>query len=559
MGICLTGVGCATAPGGVTAGRTSALENAPALENASRPGTAAADTTPRQDAASAAQEAQPRQRTWADAIIYFVIVDRFADGDTSTNVQVDPSQPGSFHGGDLEGLLEHLDEIADLGVTALWITPVVRNIPDFVTGAGFPDWAYHGYWADDFESLDPRFGTEAELAALAKACHERGIALLLDVVYNHVGYGSHYLDDPATRGWLRVGSACGDDDVTTCVAGLPDLKTELPEVADYLMSAHLGLASRVGLDGFRLDTVKHVGHEMWRQHRARVRRELGDDFFLLGEVWGGDAKVLDPWFEDDELDAGFDFSFAGSVLAWIQGRGRTVAFDRYLTRRHQVRPGHFLAHYLSSHDVPTALYRLDGDTVAYRLAVMLQMTTFGLPVLYYGEEVGRLGGDWPANRSDMPWGARDILPGAGIPRDEALRADIQRMIAIRRRHPALSRGSHQPLSTDGDLLVFARQLEPADDASAVDATLRDNTISEDTISEDTISGDPTSGDRVVVAINRGTTEAVVSLATADLLPEGWQGGTLVDVWNESELEVDDAEVVLHVAPRSARIIVAQRP
>ncbi len=112
-----------------------------------------------------------RHREWADAVIYFVIVDRFADGDPATNVEVDPAQAGYFHGGDLLGLTQKLDEIADLGVTALWITPVVKNIDGFVTGAGFPDCGYHGYWADDFSRLDRRFGTEAELEALVAACH----------------------------------------------------------------------------------------------------------------------------------------------------------------------------------------------------------------------------------------------------------------------------------------------------------------------------------------------------------------------------------------------------
>ena len=416
--------------------------------------------------------AQFRQASWSDAVLYFVILDRYADGDIATNREVDPSQPGYFHGGDLTGLIEHIDEIADLGVTALWVTPVVKNIDGFVTGAGFPDWGYHGYWADDFTRLDDRFGTEDELAALVTACHARGIKVLLDVVYNHVGYDSHYVEDPKYQSWLRVGGECGDDDLTMCVAGLPDLRTELPEVADYLMKAHLDRAKRVGLDGFRLDTVKHVSHEFWQEHRRRTRAQLGDDFFLLGEVWGGNPEVLDAYFAADEMDAGFDFTFQGSVVAWLEGRGRTVAFSHYLERRHRTRPGYHLAQFLSSHDVPTAPYLLKDDWQRYRLAVALQMTTVGIPVMYYGEEVGRKGGDWPDNRSDMPWGEHDIRPGYGIPRDEALRADVARLVAIRRAHPALSRGGYQELSSDGDLLVFLRD-------------------------------DPASGDAVLVAVNRG--------------------------------------------------------
>jgi alpha-amylase len=477
-------------------------------------------------ATDAAPDAAPVSfADWVDGVLYFAIVDRFADGDPRNNRQVDPVAKGAFHGGDLAGLRAHLDEIAELGVTALWITPVVKNIDGFVTGAGFPDWAYHGYWADDFTRLDPRFGGEEELRALVEACHRRGIRLLLDVVYNHAGYGSRYLTDSRTRGWLRSNEAgsCGADDLTSCVAGLPDFETEHAEVAAYLMDAHLGLAQRVGLDGFRLDTVKHVDHPFWREHRRRSRSELGPGFFLLGEVWGGDAQVLDPWFAGDEMDAGFDFSFQGSVLAWIQGRGRTVAFDRYLQSRQRVRPGYLLAHFLSSHDVPGALHQLGGDQHLFRLALVLQMTSRGLPVVYYGEEVGRPGGDWPENRSDMPWGERRIAPGAGKPRDEALREDYRRLVALRRAHPALSRGAHAALSTDGDLLVFERR-------------------------------DEAGGDAVVVAVNRGSAPARAAFAP----PAEWTGRVPRRLWPAGEplpiAEPGAAAVAVDVPARSALIL-----
>jgi glycosidase len=466
------------------------------------------------------------QESWQDAILYFVIVDRWADGDPGNNLNVDRSAKGTFHGGDLAGLRQNLDEIADLGATAIWITPVVRNIEGFVTGAGFPDWGYHGYWADDFYSLDPRFGTEAELKALVDEAHARGLKVLLDVVYNHAGYDSSYLKNPKTRGWLRIESlgTCGQDDLTSCVSGLPDFKTELPEVRDYLLEAHLSLAERVGLDGFRLDTVKHVAHDFWAEHRRRTEQRLGQDFFLIGEVWGGDAKSLDPWFAGDEMDAGFDFSFQGSTLGFLQGRGRTVAFDRYLQKRHEVRPGYHLSPYLSSHDVKGALSILEGDKELFQLAALLQMTSFGIPMVYYGEEVGRPGGDWPDNRSDMPWGDRRIQPGAGKPRDEALRAGYKKLIATRRAHSALSRGGYTSLSAEGDLLVFLRRDERTKDA-------------------------------VVVAVNRGTAPATASFDA----PAEWGEAPVRDVWNGEEVARTGGRIETQVAPRRARILTVERP
>lgn len=462
------------------------------------------------------------QRDWSDAVLYFVVLDRFADGDPGNCAVRDPAAPGTFHGGDLAGLTAHLDEIASLGATAIWITPVVDNIDGFVTGAGFPDWAYHGYWADDFTRLDARFGTEAELAALVTAAHERGMKVLLDVVYNHAGYGSRYLTDPRYAGWLRseARGECGQDDLTSCVSGLPDFRTELPEVAEYLLEAHLGLAERVGLDGFRLDTVKHVDHPFWQEHRRRTRERLGADFFLVGEVWGGDAASLDPWFAGDEMDAGFDFSFQGSVLGWLSGRGRTIAFDRYLQSRHRTRSGHHLAQFLSSHDVQGALSLLGGDKEAFRLAALLQMTTVGIPTVYYGEEVGRPGGDWPANRGDMPWGDREIRPGAGLPRDEALREDYRRLIALRRAHRALQTGGHRAVASDGDLLVFAREAE---------------------------------GDAVVVAVNRGSASVRIELER----PSIWGSAAVEDAWRREKVAPAGTDAIeVEVGPRSARILTA---
>lgn len=476
-------------------------------------------------APTAAPTPPPKPFRWADAVLYFVVVDRFANGDAANDVNVDRAAKGAFHGGDLKGLTANLDEIASLGVDALWITPVVKNVAGFVTGAGFPDWAYHGYWADDFEALDPRFGTEADLAALVSACHARGIRVLLDVVYNHAGYESRYTKDPAFKVWLRTEAlgTCGEDDVTACVSGLPDFKTELPEVADYLLKAQLRWARKSGVDGFRVDTVKHLDHLFWKEHRRRIRSEIGSSFFLLGEVWGGDAEVLDPWFSGDEMDAGFDFGFQGSVLGFVKGRGRAVAFDRYLKSREKVRPGYLLSHFLSSHDTTGALHQLGGDRALFRLAAALQMTTAGLPTIYYGEEVARAGGEWPENRSDMPWGARNVPPGAGKPRDEELRSFYKRLIAVRKAHPALSRGVHAGLSTDGDVYAFLRA-----DAETKDA--------------------------VVVALNRGASPGALRFRP----PAEWDGAEIRELLSGVPAPRSDSTIDETLPPRSVRVYGVER-
>jgi alpha-amylase len=472
------------------------------------------------------------QRDWSDAVLYFVILDRFADGSGANNTNVDRANPGGFHGGDLAGLTAQLDEIAGLGATAIWITPVARQI-DYcppaqpptgvpVPGGWFEHCAFHGYWADDYRTLDPRFGTEAELKALVDAAHARGMKVLLDVVYNHVGYDSRYLKDPAKAGWFRTRPVdCAADPLTCQVGGLPDFRTELPAVQDYLLDAQLGLAARTGLDGFRLDTVKHVEHEFWQRHRRETRERLGPGFFLLAEVWGGSATVLDEYFEPDEMDAGFDFTFKGSCESFVQGKGRTIAFASYLEKRHKVREGHHLAHYLSSHDEPLALHNLGGDLDAFRLCVALKMTSLGIPTIYYGEEVARDGSVWPLNRNDMPWGRRGVLPGKGLKRDEGLRAYYQALIGARRQNTALSRGGFKRLSSEGDLLVFERF-----DAEA--------------------------GNAVVVAVNRGKAAASVSVEA----PAAWTGA-VGEVITGAAAALDGGRLEVVVPPRQARVYVSR--
>jgi alpha-amylase len=470
------------------------------------------------------------QRDWSDAVLYFVILDRFADGSAANNSNVDRSNPGGFHGGDFVGLSAQLDEIAALGATAIWITPVARQIdycppsqaPTGVTvpGGWFEHCAFHGYWADDYQTIDPRFGTEAELQALVEAAHARGIKVLLDVVYNHVGYDSRYLRDHPD--WFRSKPVdCAADELNCQVGGLPDFRTELPEVQDYLLNAQLGLARRTGLDGFRLDTVKHIDHAFWQRHRRETRERVSPDFFLVAEVWGGSATVLDDYFAKDEMNAGFDFTFKGSCESFVQGKGRTIAFASYLEKRHQVRQGYHLAHYLSSHDEPMSLSNLGGDRDAFRLCVALQMTSLGIPTIYYGEEVARSGSVWPLNRNDMPWGRRDVLPGKGVERDESLRDHYRKLIEARRRNTALSRGAFRRLSSDGDLLVFERF-----DADA--------------------------GNAVVVAVNRGQTEAGASVDA----PSAWNG-TAGEVLTGTAAAVAGGKLNLVVPPRQARVYVSQ--
>ena len=472
---------------------------------------------------------------WSGDILYFVLIDRYADGDSTNNRRVERSNPGGYHGGDLKGLTQHLDELADLGITALWINPVQKQVPQGVyasapanLGIGdFKHWGFHGYWIDDFTAMEPQFGSLDDLKHLVEEAHKRHIKVLLDVVYNHAGYGSSYESRRTSDGqsWLRSGEGNCDVDPLTCsVGGLPDFKTELPEVRDYLLNANINLARQAGVDGFRLDTFKHVGTDFWLEHRRRTRAELGKDFFLLAEYWGGTASSLDPFFERDEIDAGLDFSFKGSCESFVNGRGRAVAYGSYLASRHKVRKGYLLADYLSSHDEAMALYDLNNDKDKFRICAAIQMTSTGIPVIYYGEEVARAGSVWPLNRTDMPWGDRDILPGKGKPRDETMREYYKELLHIRRRHPALSRGDYTLLTGPQD---------------AVLAYLRH---------------DAASGDNVMVLVNRDEKQSAANFALPGALSDIWNGKPVADELNSKPVTIAAGHVELTMAPKSVSIL-----
>jgi len=466
--------------------------------------------------ASVGPVARESASAWNEEIMYFVIPDRYADA-RPNDFEWHPTKPGHFHGGDWAGLTGQLDQLDELGVTALWITPIVEQIPGFVSGAGFEDFGYHGYWADDFDALDERMGTEAELKELVDQAHARGMKVVVDIVLNHPGYGAAYTTERPD--WVREGDECGNDDITACIGGLPDFRTEDREVRDHVIDAHIRWAQRLGFDGYRMDTVKHVDARTLRENRRKVSAALGRDFFLLGEHWDGNAENLSRlYFRDNLLDGGIDFSFKSATRSWVTGNADTRAYSRgFLARRHDHTAGTVLAHYLSSHDQPGMLYELGGDRDTFRLMAGLQFTTVGMPIIYYGEEVARDIGDWPQNRSNMPWGAQRIGPGAGDARDEGMRRHYRQLIAVRRANPALARGSYEELLTTDDVLAFARS---------------------------------TGSNRVVVLANRARATRSVTVA----LPDGRSADDRDDLMGGAGVRAEGGAVVVDVPAQSVAVL-----
>ncbi|HEY0699029.1 MAG TPA: alpha-amylase family glycosyl hydrolase, partial [Micromonospora sp.] len=437
---------------------------------------------------SAAALVEAGQRTGRAEQFYFVLPDRFANGDPGNDrggltgdrlsTGLDPADKGFYHGGDLKGVLDRLDYIEGLGTTAIWLAPVFKNRP--VQGSGNDVSAgYHGYWITDFTQVDPHFGTNEDLKRLVDAAHQRGIRIYLDVIVNHTADVIRYAEnrysyvDKATRPYRDAQGRSFEDrnyadgtrdfpevntksfpytptfanpaDATVKVPawlndptmyhnrgdstfagenseygdffGLDDLWTERPEVVRGLTKVYGDWIASTGVDGFRLDTVKHANLDFWPQFSRGIRQAAEKagkpDFFMFGEVYSSDQEIESTYVRRGGLPATLDFSFQEAARGYVaaDGSARSLADvyardDLYSAR--DTDAGR-LPTFLGNHDMgrigsfvaggptdPTTHLRRD------QLAHELMFLTRGQPVVYSGDEQGFTGpgGDKDA-RQDM--------------------------------------------------------------------------------------------------------------------------------------------------------------
>ncbi len=357
--------------------------------------------------------------------LWFVLVDRFADGRPDAPGTTDRADPQAWHGGDLVGLRERLPHLRSLGMGGLWISPVTDTRDEPIDGHG----AFHGYWTVDPSRVEPRLGTEADLRALADDLHAHGEELWVDVVWNHVGY-----DAPATRehpDWFHGRGDVKDwndpDQVVNHdVHGLPDLAQERPEVAAWLGSGARWLQDAAQADGFRVDAVRHLAPGFTARIGNELRARSPRPFGLLGEVFDGDGGRVAERARVDALDQVFDFPLHFALVESLCG-------DRPLAHVPANLPptlgGAVPITLVDNHDLPRIASRCGGPEGAARaLAVTLAMR--GHPAVTWGTEHALPGAGEPENRADQPWDR-----GEGV-----LAPVLRTLLDFRARHPALVDG-----------------------------------------------------------------------------------------------------------------------
>ncbi|MFI8402753.1 pullulanase-type alpha-1,6-glucosidase [Streptomyces sp. NPDC085463] len=491
--------------------------------------------------------AEPARQDLTREQFYFVLPDRFANGDPSndrggltgsrTRTGFDPADKGFYQGGDLKGLTQRLDYIKGLGTTAIWMAPIFKNRP--VQGEGENASAgYHGYWITDFTQVDPHFGTNADLERLIAAAHAKGMKVFFDVITNHTadtvdyaekkyGYrpkGAYpYLDEdgrpfddrnaigrvdadsfpytPVAEKGVKVPSWLNDPTMyhnrgdSTWVGesaeygdfvGLDDLWTERPEVVEGMKRIYEKWVRDFKIDGFRIDTVKHVDLDFWTQWAtaldAYAKKRGREDFFMFGEVYSADTAVTAPYVTRGRLDATLDFPFQDAARAFAsQGAGadrlaKVFAEDyRYTTDKANA---YEQVTFLGNHDMGRIGTFLKQDNPnatdaellkRARLANELMFLSRGNPVIYSGDEQGftGAGGDKDARQPLFASKAADYLDDDQLGTDRTHATDaydtghpVYRSVAalskLTREHPALRDGIQQERYAEGSVYAFSR-------------------------------------------------------------------------------------------------------
>ena len=440
-----------------------------------------------------------------DDVMYLIMPDRFANGDSTNDAPAEApgshnrSKPRAYHGGDLRGIQNHLPYLKDLGVTTLWLTPIVKN------GAAQD---YHGYGAVDLYAVDAYLGALKDYVELVAAAHKQGMKIFFDIVPNHVGPKHLWVANPPLPDWFhgtlqhhidsfsplkgnfygKAGDqATGNDPFESLIDPhasmrmkrnltegwffgiLPDLNTENPLVEQYLVQNSIWWAETCGLDGYRVDTFPYVGRKFWATWHAGLRR-LYPNLTTVGEVFHPDPSVTSFFAGGvrryDGIDSGlstvFDFPMFFALREVLLRNAPTGRIADVL--RHDALYPHpeGLVPFFANHDVPR-FASAEGSTLAkLRLAFGLTLTLRGIPEIYYGDEIGMPAGRDPDNRRDFPGGwigdKNDAFTQAGRTRDQQeIFAYVQALLRLRREHAALHRGQLWHLASDESSYVFARE------------------------------------------------------------------------------------------------------
>lgn len=394
-----------------------------------------------------------------DAVFYQIFPERFANGDPS----IDPANveewggvptPYNFFGGDLQGVIDHLDHLEKLGINAIYFNPLFEAPTN------------HKYDTKNYLKVDPHFGTNEKMKELVALCHSRGIRVLLDAVFNHSGREFPPFVDVLAKGaesdyadWFHVREfpmvvkgGIPTFDTFSFEPHMPKLNTENEAVQEHLLEVARYWIEEIGVDGWRLDVANEVDHRFWRQFRDVVKK-VNPEAYILGEIWHDSL----PWLGGDQFDAVMNYPLTEAILDYaVRDTRDGQQFSDLI--------GNLLAAYpqqatdvafnlLGSHDTPRLLTLCKDDKRRMKLATTIQFTLAGTPCVYYGDEIGLNGEHDPGCRKCMEWDESK--------QDKELFQFFVDLIKLRRSHPALRDGTYEVLSAVAGHphFVYAREAD----------------------------------------------------------------------------------------------------
>ena len=446
---------------------------------------------------------------WRDTVLYFVFTDRFMNGNPANDLPssapgLDPS--ANWQGGDFAGVTQKIKDgyFRALGVNALWVSVPIDQTDGVGLGVGGDTHiytGYHGYWPRDLDKIERRFGTLGEFGTLVDEAHKAGMKVLIDYAMNHVHkdspvwqmhmddgwFNDFYLDPGHTKSCLCGSSDCPWEGSKAAVCWftdyLPDFNFASKAARDYSVGNALKWLSDSGADGFRLDAVKHIELSWLTDLRSRLTKEIESrskqHVYLVGETFTGDRGLIKSFIDPcQKLDGQFDFPLRVQVVSNILLRqGKMQELRDFVAGNDGYYGSGVMSTFLGNHDVPRSIHfaantplfsdawasgkdrnfgagrpGVVSETEAYeRMAVAMAffMTSPGIPLIYYGDEIGMPGAGDPDNRRFMDWNTGGYNAGQAL-----LLARMQKLGAIRKAHPALRRGSRESLAIADDTWAY---------------------------------------------------------------------------------------------------------
>ncbi len=448
--------------------------------------------------------AEDGKRNWQDETIYFIMIDRFANGDPTNDFDVNTQDPYAYHGGDFQGIIDKLDYIEQLGFTAIWLTPIFDN----------SEKGYHGYWIVDFYNTEEHFGTIEEFKQLVEEAHRRDIKVIIDFVVNHTSPEHPWLDEPEKADWFHERKEIMNWDdpeqlETGWIYDLPDLAQENPEVADYLIEAAKWWIRETNIDGFRLDTVKHVPLHFWERF-AREVKAVKENFYLLGEVWVEHPLHIAPYLEAG-LDGATDYPLYQTLVDTFSEPNHSLKAAFQALERNAAIYEHpeLMGKFIDNHDNPRFTYFVTSKNYhpepRWKQALTFMYTTPGIPIIYYGSEIALNGGSDPDNRRMMEFHTNVELVEF-----------ISKLGSIRKTYPSLTRGELDVLYEDGGMAIYKR-------------TYKDETT--------------------IIALNNTTEKQIVPLREEDI----GTGMELAGVLNGDLVKVNQGQYTFVINPEESEI------